>query len=883
VSIVVVVLGTLGLPGIPTATARPATDADLASWVDPMIGTWPPGFVSPGPVLPHGMVGLGPDTEGPVNYGGYYRHNALITGFSHTHMSTGGVQGGQIPMMPITGEPTSGDLSDVNWTQPVPAYSSPFEHATEVAEPGYYSVLLERYAVQAELTATRRAGMHRYTFLPDADAAVVLHVGRDLKGILNGRFIRVDDQTIIGSVDATRPNHTVFFAARFDRPVAAVTTMDGDPVAIGDAVEGSGTGAVVRFGGGGTVLAKVGISYVDGAGALGNLDAEIPGWDFDDVRAEARDEWNNALGSIEIEGGTDADRTPFYTALYHAQTFPTLMSDVDGRYRAGDDTIRTGERPHYSSFALWDSYRGQNQLLSVIDPGAYRDMVGSMLDLHRTTGSLPRWQLAHINTGSMSGDPALPFIAEAWCRGLIEEPIADELYNAMWSLASRRSDDYLRLGYLPVPQPSNPADLADGGPRETGTTLEFGVAEFALALVADATGRTADRDVLLGRSTGYRHMLDPETRWIRPRDASGAWAEPFAPELGYGFQEGTSWQYSWLAMHDLRGLFDLMGGDDEVDRRLDVFFSFPGAAAAPVVVPKAQNQATLFGIAYYGNQFAPGNEHDLQAPFLYNYAGEPWKTQAVARSTASLYTPTIDGLPGNDDLGALSGWLVWTMLGIYPMTPGAPLYVTGSPMFERAVVHRPGRSDLVIEAPGTSPAAKYVESATLGGEPLERAWLTEDELSEATLRLQMSEVPNMEWAAGPDAAPPSLSTNETSSFGCRPSTSVVEKEDTALTLTVEGEDDDSRVRARLFELDTPSVGIGGRTLMLYSDGELIGSQETDSDGIATFPLPRGHRGANRTLKVVFEGDDSYFGSSAERARMGNGREQRVTPPARRES
>jgi hypothetical protein len=416
-------------------------------------------------------------------------------------------------------------------------------------------------------------------------------------------------------------------------------------------------------------------------------------------------------------------------------------------------------------------------------------------------------------------------------------------------------------------------------------------------------------------------------------------------------------------MHDLRGLIDRMGGNDEVSSRLDDFFSFAGAAAAPVVVPKAQNQATLFGIAYYGNQYAPGNEHDLQAPFLYDYAGAPWKTQAVARSAASLFTPTTDGLPGNDDLGALSGWLVWTMLGIYPMTPGAPLYATASPVFERAVVHRPGRSDLVIEAPGASPVAKYVSSATLGGSPLSRAWVTEDELDGATLRLQMSELPNMEWGAGPDAAPPSLSTHATSAFGCRSSspslepTDVsftesshtsgqfsdktvfearltdsdghpiagqelsfelsgtesprtfsattnmegvgafmptleekpglyqvtvrfaggdahegdadttsfeVEKEDTDLMLTVEG----TSVRARLADLDSPSAGIVGRTIKLYSDSELIGSSKTDGNGVATFALPPGHRGANRTYKVVFESDDYYLGSSAQRGRKG---------------
>lgn len=756
------VIASLVFP-VPAATAH----EDLASWVDPMIGTWPPGFVSPGPVLPHGMVGLGPDTEGPINYGGYYKHNALVTGFSHTHMSTGGVQGGQVPMLPIIGDPSEGDLSDAAWTQPVPAYSSPAEDATEVAEAGYYAVTLARYGVRAELTATKRAGMHRYSFPPTGNAGIVLHPGRDLKGILNARLVRTDAQTITGSADVYSPNHTVFFTARFDRPVTEVMTMAGDRLEIGASAAGYGAGVVVRFAPGQVVQAKVGISYVDEAGATNNLDEEIPGWNFDAVRADARRAWNDALARIEVDGGTAAERISFYTALYHAQTFPTIMSDVDGRYRAGDDTIRSSERLHYSSFALWDSYRGQNQLLAVIDPDAYRDMVSSMLDLNRTTGSLPRWQLAHINTGSMSGDPALPFIAEAWCRGLIDDAIDDELYDAMWSLAARRSEAYRTLGYLPVPQPADPIDLLDGGPRETGTTLEFGIAEFALALVADATGRAGDRDALLQRSLGYRRLLDPETRWIRPRDASGRWATPFAPELGYGFQEGTSWQYSWLAMHDLRGLIEGMGGADVVNDRLDTFFSFP-ATEAPVIVPKLQNQATLFGIAYYGNQYAPGNEHDLEAPFVYAYTGQPWKTQAVARAAASLYTPTIDGLPGNDDLGALSGWLVWTMLGLYPMTPGAPLYVIASPSFERVVVHRPGRSDLMIEAPGASPVAKYVGSATLAGAPLERAWLTEDELDGAPLRLSMSAVPNLEWGADPADAPPSLSTHPTNAFGCHP-------------------------------------------------------------------------------------------------------------------
>ncbi len=333
-------------------------------------------------------------------------------------------------------------------------------------------------------------------------------------------------------------------------------------------------------------------------------------------------------------------------------------------------------------------------------------------------------------------------------------------------MVNRRRADYYQ-GYLSVPAPSNPVDVLEGGPREAGTTLEYGLADFALALIADDLGLEGDVSTFRGWASNYRNLLDPDTKWIRPKHPDGSWLKDFYPENGYGFQEGTSWQYSWLVMQDLAGLIEGMGGEGAVQERLDTFFSFPGAATVPVVVPKVQTEITIFGIEYRGNQYAPGNEHDLQAPYIYNYAGAPWKTQAVQRGAVSLYTPTPDGLPGNDDLGALSGWLVWSMLGIYPVTPGSPTYTLASPVFDSAVVHL-SDGDLTIEAPGTTFANKYVNSVTLDDQPLHRTWLANSELSGgATLHFEMSPVPNTAWGVGPGAAPPSMSTEETlEGFDC---------------------------------------------------------------------------------------------------------------------
>ncbi len=752
--------GTPPLAGFTDAPPPPASES-LTQYVDPFIGSFPPGFVNPGPFAPFGMVQPGPDTEGPLNYGGYSVQNLLISGFSQIHMSAGAAKGGQFPLLPFTGELTPGDLSQIGWPNPVPAYASPFVPATQTAEVGYYRTQLLRYAVDVELAATERTAFHRYRYLGSDAPRLLLDVSRDLAGYHAATAQLDADQTLSGTVESSN-GYTVYFVAQLNAPFS-VATADGQALAAGVPVAGEDLKLLLDFpaGVGDALLVKVGLSFTDVEGARRNLAAENPGWDFDAVRAATRAKWEVELARVQVEGGSNDQRKSFYTALMRLQQFPNLHSDVDGRYRGPDGQVHQGVRPHYSQYSLWDSYRGQNQMLAEIQPTRYRDMVRSLLDFHRQAGQLPRWQQGPIDAGHMSGDPVIPFIGEAWCRGLLPESERPALLAAAQQLEAARRER-LAAGYLPTHMPDTPLSVITDGPREAGTTLEFGIADFSLALMVASTGDRAESERLAAASLNYRNLQDPDSGFIRPRHEGGAWLQPFAPELGYGFQEGTSWQYSWLAMHDLSGLFAGMGGASMAQQRLDQFFALP-ANLLPGLWPLVQNQITLFGLAYYGNQYAPGNEHDLHAPYLYLYAGAPWKTQLVARSAAALFAPTPLGMPGNDDLGAMSGWLAWSLIGLYPMNPGTPLYVVGSPVFERVTLYRPG-APLVISAPGAGATAGYVNGLQLDGASLDQPWLLLPR-AVASVGLQTSALPDLSW--GVRTPPPSLSVDGLQAFGCR--------------------------------------------------------------------------------------------------------------------
>jgi predicted alpha-1,2-mannosidase len=492
------------------------------------------------------------------------------------------------------------------------------------------------------------------------------------------------------------------------------------------------------------VTARIGISFVDLEGARRNLEAEAPDFDFEGMQARTRAAWNRELGRIRVAGGSELDRTTFYTALYHAQLHPNVFTDVDGRYRGFDDRIHRAEgRTQYANFSGWDTYKGENQLLATIQPRRYRDMLLTLLANHREGGKLPRWGEQNFDAGHMSGDPIVPMITDGVCREILTRGEANDLLDAAISLAAKRDPNLDKLGYLP---------------DRPGTTLEYGGADFALALLASALGRNDEAAARRSDSLRYRNVLDPQTRWVRPRRADGSWHEPFDPTDETGFQEGNAWQYSWLAPHDARGLYDRMGGDAPVVERLDQLFSAP---------PEVANQATFFGIVYRTPWYAPGNEHDIQVPWMWPFTGQPWKGMAEHREIQRVFRPEPNGLPGNDDLGGLSGWLVWSMLGLGPVTPGAPFHVLASPVFERATVAPDGATPFTIEAPGASPLRRYVTGATLGGRRLGSAWLYDASLRRGeTLRLTTGEQPDEEFGAAPAVRPPSASDSGLERFGC---------------------------------------------------------------------------------------------------------------------
>ena len=855
---------TLPLSGSAAAQVLPTEPVD---YIDPMIGTLAGGFAFPGPAAPFGMVQLSPDTEGPFAYTGYQYGDTSIRGFSHHHIESMGVHSnGDLPFMPTVGPVTHNDPR---------SFLSPFNHATEEASAGYYKVLLERYGIQAELTAGTRVGMHRYTFPASPQSNVIFDVGQSNHGwsdivtasAHSSEFEIVDGDTVAGTAHSPQ-GYDIHFVADFDRPFATFGTWNErsqGPITPSSARESSGEGAGGYVSFDTTtdreVRIKVGISYVSRANARLNLDAEKPDFDFDALRAKTREEWADALSTIEVTGGTEGEKTSFYTALYRAQHHPNIYNDVNGEYIGYDGKIHTVEgRDHYVNFSLWDTIRGENQLLALIQPDRYTEMMSSLLDAYRQRGRFPQWAMNNAYPDYMDGDPIQPTIVDAYCRGLLPEDEVDAFYAALRAQAFDRAirrqmqgdyDDYVDLGWIR---------------NQASNTLEFAMADFALALMADSLGHDADRDQLGSMADNYANVIDPSSGFARPRNADGSWKTPYSPEEPDHFKEGTGWQYTWLAPHDFRGLFDLVGseehgrdGDATVIDRLDTFFS--SALSDVPAVAEAQKTITVFGVMYAGNQYAPSNEHDLQAPYAYDYIGQPWKTQKIMRGLQALYRPTPDGLPGNDDLGSMSAWFVWSALGFFPEVPGAPMYVTGSPMFERAAIRPVGGEQVTIEAPGASAVAKYVQSATLGNSALDRPWFTHDQLLEKRrVTFEMGLQPNESWGASPEATPPSMSTHDLAAFGC-PERVIDEPAPIATRLTYVG---DTRARGESVDLaarltDVDGNPLPGHAVSFEIEGETW-TAVTGPDGIARASASVPDHGKSQVVVVRFSGTDELLPS-----------------------
>lgn len=740
--------------------SRLTAQSTLLHNVDPMIGTANDGNTYPGATLPFGMIQWSPDTR--ENF--YYYKDKELRGFSLTHLSGVGCPiFGDMPILPMSTRPS--DRRD-----PEHFETTTFEHSNEIAEPGYYSVVLAD-GTRVELTVSDRSGIGRLTYAKGQHAGLLINgagsastdvhmaflppVGREHDG---QSLTFHKDGTLTGTVTAggfcgSPTKYTLYVAFAFEnKPASQALWQDGQAKPGAATVAGKRAVAWVDLGSQPTQIVKVGLSYVSEDNARANLIAELPGWDFDAAKRKAQERWTNTLSRITLEGASESDRRIFYTGLYHELIGQTLFSDVNGEYIGFDQKVhhlREGQKGQYTNISDWDIYRNTVQFQSLLFPQEASDLAQSLVNDAEQLGSYPRWANANDGTYVMGGDSPPIILASIYAFGAKNFDAQTALKYAVKVATTpglgqhdrpERVDlaNYLKLGYIPATDPISVSE-----------TIEINNADFATAQLAQSLGDTASRDLLLKHAENWRNLMDPETKWLRPRQPDGTWLAGFDAEKSmpkrpnaplstdqHGFEEGNTYQYTFMLPFDYQGLFDAIGDNAVVEKRLDHFFQKLVCWGEPC--------------------FNMANEPDFVTPYAYTFLGKPWKTASVVtRVENETFNTTPGGIPGNDDLGATSGVYLWNTLGMYPAIPGLGGVVLGTPRFERAVVHLGNGNTLTIHRHGQG---NYVGDVKVNGKPQQSSWLTVDKLLDRNTQIdfEMSEQPGS-WATGATERPPSLS------------------------------------------------------------------------------------------------------------------------------
>ncbi|MFF4211868.1 GH92 family glycosyl hydrolase [Streptomyces sp. NPDC001796] len=761
-----VVASSLCLP--PAAHAAEPRDGGLTGLVNPFIGTQDEGNTFPGAAVPFGMVQFSPDTGHNT---GYDHTQNRIRGFSLVHLSgVGCAIGGDLPVLPTTGDVTETDYAK---------YAAKFSHANEQASPGYYRVGLDN-GIEAELTASQRTAVQRYAFPATVKANVLLNAGQALHKNVSSKVEILDDRTVrteitgAGFCRSTRP-YTVYTVTRFNRPFTAHGTWYQDSITPG-ATKSTGpgrNGAYVTFDTtkNRTVEATTALSYVDAHGADVNL-ATTYGRSFDSVREAARRAWEDRLDDVRVQGGDGTLRTTFYSSLYRSFLAPNIGSDADGRYTGWDQKVHSAQGfTYFQNWSLWDTYRTQSQLLSLLAPREARDMAVSLLKVDEQGGWLPKWGYGPVETNIMSGDPVTPYLTHVYHQGLLKgyeertyralKKNADGVPSADTMYTGREANrEYIAHGFAPYIKGRPYTKPGDSDYHHGGSvTLEYALADAMLAQMARGLGHPADAARYAARSRNYRTLFDPSTGFFRARDASGAFAGSADPAKSKGFHEGTAWQYQWLVPQDLPGMVGLIGGRQAANDRLDDFFAYDELLKDP---KRTAREVWVHGpYAYYNAAtYNPQNEPDLIAPYTYLSTGQPWKTTDVVHAALTLFTNGPTGMTGNDDLGTMSAWNVLSSIGLFPVQPGYPTWGLTTPVFERVdlVLDRAyyPRGRLTIAAPGTSQSRRYVQNVHIDGTVYERTYVTTDALRRmGTLEFTVGARPSG-WGTAPQAAPPPL-------------------------------------------------------------------------------------------------------------------------------
>ncbi|QQS35377.1 MAG: GH92 family glycosyl hydrolase [Ignavibacteriales bacterium] len=725
---------------------------DVLKYVDPFIGTAEHGHTFPGACVPFGMVQLSPDngTPGWDWSSGYNYADSMITGFSHTHLSGTGIGDlYDIQFMPGTKKINSAE--DISGSK---LFRQKFDHKNESASPGYYSVILDDSKVKVELTTTTRTGFHRYTFPESESSSILLDLSFSLNWDRNveSNLQIENDSTISGYRYSTgwAKDQRVYFVARFSKPFEKYFVYSDslsdvkNKTSVGKNVKGFfsyNTKANEQ------ILLKVGISYTSIEGARQNLDEENPNWNFDEIKSQAENLWRKELNKIKVTSDNEAQKKIFYTALYHSFISPYVYSDVDGGYRGADGKIsNTRSISRYTVFSLWDTFRALHPLFTLVQPGRVNDLIISFLRHYKETGLLPVWELTGNETNTMIGYHAIPVIADAILKGFNGFDI-ELAYDAMKTSAMQDKSDlnFLReLAYIP----------ADKENESVSKTLEYAYDDYCIAMVAKHLNKKDDYEYFMKRATNYKNLFNSTIGFMQGKNEDGTWKFPFDPAFskhtGHDFTEGNSWQYSWFVPHDVSGLIKLMGGKEKFNQKLDSLFIDPNGITGDEASPDISG---LIG------QYAHGNEPSHHIAYLYNYSGEPWKSQKkVNEIMKTLYSSATNGLSGNEDCGQMSAWYVFSALGFYPVNPAEGIYVFGSPLFDKTEIHFDNGNIFKITAKNVSPKNIYISKIILNKTELNRNYIHHNEITNGgELIFEMSSTPNYNRGISPESFPPSMS------------------------------------------------------------------------------------------------------------------------------
>lgn len=720
---------------------RTSKNENVSSYVDPFIGTGGHGHTYPGATVPFGMLQVSP-VNGISEWdwcSGYHYSDDVAIGFSHLSLSGTGIGDlADILFMPVN---KAVDLSTNPISRDSIPYKSSYSHKNEKATPGYYQVFLENHNVNVELTTSKRTAYHKYTFKEGDTQSVVINLGFAInwdKSIET--FLKVEDEhTISGYRYSTgwAKNQKVFFVAKFSKPIVNYKLSADGNTTDKDLVKGIKTSTQLFFDGAKNkeLLAKVALSSVSVENAKDNLDSKEE--TFETTKSEAETLWNSALSQIVVETPTDSLKTIFYTALYHAQLAPVTFSDKNGQFRLENDSIVTAKNyTAYSTLSLWDTFRAEHPLLTLIAPDRVSDMVNSMLAFYDTKKILPVWTLYGNETNTMTGYHSIPVIVDAYQKG-IRGFDAEKAYEAMKN--TMMQDDrgliyYKKYGFIPY-------SLLD---ESVTITLEYAYDDWCVAQMARALGKEADYQYFLNRSKAYQQLFDKKSGFMRGKSVDGkSWNAPFDPKHSNhreqtDYTEGNAWQHSWFVPQAVDDLIAIHGGNEIFTSRLEKLFTESSEITGDNV------SADITGLI---GQYAHGNEPSHHIAYMFNHANQPWRTQYWARHIMDTqYNTTPNGLSGNEDCGQMSAWYVLSSIGLYPMNPASGEYEIGSPIFEKSTIKLPENKTFMIEAEYVSHTNFYIQSATLNGKPFTKTTLShQDILKGGTLHFVMGNKPNKNW------------------------------------------------------------------------------------------------------------------------------------------